>query len=229
VGQHIDRPITIHHPQVRPDERRARIETLLNDVGLSPATEFVDKYPGELSGGQRQRVAIARALAVEPEIIFADEPVSMLDLSIRAGILNLLMDLKESRGISFMYITHDLASARYIADRTMVMYAGQIVESGPSDDVLQRPQHPYTKLLVAAVPNLDKPMSTELPAHSGAPNLINPPAGCPFAPRCPNAMDACTAQMPDPAIFERQRVVRCHLLTNSIDAEENAASARAID
>jgi peptide/nickel transport system ATP-binding protein len=229
VGQHIDRPITIHHPQVRPDERRARIETLLNDVGLSPATEFVDKYPGELSGGQRQRVAIARALAVEPEIIFADEPVSMLDLSIRAGILNLLMDLKESRGISFMYITHDLASARYIADRTMVMYAGQIVESGPSDDVLQRPQHPYTKLLVAAVPSLDKPMSTELPAHSGAPNLINPPAGCPFAPRCPNAMDACTAQMPDPAIFERQRVVRCHLLTNSIDAEENAASARAID
>lgn len=215
VGRHIERPIQLHHAHVLPDELHTRTRRALDAVGLSPASEFVGKRPAELSGGQKQRVAIARALAVEPEIIFADEPVSMLDLSIRAGILNLLLDLKESRGISFMYITHDLAGARYIADRTMVMYAGQIVESGASDDVLQRPEHPYTKLLVAAVPDLDKPMSRQLPAGSGAPNLIDPPPGCPFAARCPSVTDVCTTTMPLPIVLEEKRMVRCHLFTNS--------------
>jgi peptide/nickel transport system ATP-binding protein len=224
VGRHIERPIQLHHAGLRPNELQTRIATALESVGLSPAMEFVGKRPAELSGGQRQRVAIARALAVEPEIIFADEPVSMLDLSIRAGILNLLLELKESRGISLMYITHDLASARYIADRTMVMYAGQIVESGASDDVLQRPQHPYTKLLIAAVPDLDKPMSRQLPAGSGAPNLIDPPPGCPFAPRCPNVMGSCTTTLPPPIALEGKRIVRCHLFTNSQSTEGEAGA-----
>src|SRR5207237_8580971 len=132
-----------------PGRGHERLET----VGLVPPEQTAKKYPHELSGGQRQRVAIARALAVEPTVVLADEPVSMLDVSIRIGILNLMLRLKEQRNLSFLYVTHDIASARYVADEMLVMYAGQIVERGPTEDVLANPLHPYTRLLLSAAPN----------------------------------------------------------------------------
>ena len=152
VQHHRERPLRIHGlaPKSQID---ARVRELLETVGLVPPDEIAQKYPHQLSGGQRQRVAIARALAVEPSVVLADEPISMLDVSIRIGLLNLMADLKRELGIAFLYITHDIASARYVADEVLVMYAGRIVEQGPTDDVLQNPQHLYTRLLLSAVPN----------------------------------------------------------------------------
>ena len=151
VGHHLARPLRIHRV-VPADQVDARVLELLETVGLVPAEIVAAKYPHELSGGQRQRVAIARALAVEPKVVLADEPISMLDVSIRLGILNLIRELKERRHLAFLYITHDLASARYVADDIHVMYRGRIVEYGPTDDVLQQPLHAYTRLLLSAVP-----------------------------------------------------------------------------
>jgi peptide/nickel transport system ATP-binding protein len=151
IAHHIERPLLIHGVVPRAQVRE-RVHELLRTVGLVPPERIAAKYPHQLSGGQRQRVAIARALAVEPAVILADEPISMLDVSIRIGILNLMLDLKERRNIAFLYITHDLASARYVADEVLVMYAGQIVEQGATDSVLLEPLHPYTQLLLSAVP-----------------------------------------------------------------------------
>jgi peptide/nickel transport system ATP-binding protein len=152
IKHHIERPLRIHGVVPR-SEVGERVHELLRTVGLVPPDKVAAKYPYQLSGGQRQRVAIARALAVEPAVILADEPISMLDVSIRIGILNLMLELKERRNIAFLYITHDLASARYLADEVLVMYAGQIVEQGPTDSVLLEPLHPYTQLLLSAVPH----------------------------------------------------------------------------
>src|SRR4051812_21107682 len=152
VRHHVERALRIHK-LVRRDELEDRVHELLRSVGLVPPREIAAKYPHELSGGQRQRVALARVLAVEPKVILADEPTSMLDVSIRIGILNLLLRLKGERGIAFLFVTHDLASARYVADDLLVMYAGQIVERGPVEEVLASPLHPYTRLLLAAVPD----------------------------------------------------------------------------
>ncbi len=157
VGFHIERPIMIHKKSKNVTES---VNELLTTVGLVPPEEFAAKFPYQLSGGQRQRVSIARALAVDPEIILADEPISMLDVSIRMGILNLIEQLKEERGIGFLYITHDLASARYIGDRTIVMYAGHMVEGAESTELMEQPAHPYTKLLLSAVPNPEAGLST---------------------------------------------------------------------
>jgi peptide/nickel transport system ATP-binding protein len=155
VGHHLARPLLVHGVVPR-SQVRDRVHELLRSVGLVPPQEIAAKFPHQLSGGQRQRVAVARALAVEPAVVLADEPISMLDVSIRIGILNLILDLKE-RGIAFLYITHDIASARYVADDILVMYRGRIVEQGPTDAVLQNPQHEYTKLLLSAVPRASQP------------------------------------------------------------------------
>jgi peptide/nickel transport system ATP-binding protein len=160
IEHHIARPLLIHGICSR-GQVDGRVRELLARVGLVPPDEIAQKYPHQLSGGQRQRVAIARALAVEPSVILADEPISMLDVSIRIGILNLILQLKRELGIAFLYITHDIASARYVADEVLVMYRGRIVEQGPTDAVLLDPQHAYTKLLLSAVPNPESGLRLE--------------------------------------------------------------------
>ena len=213
IGFHVERPIKIHkHNHDAPEA----VHQLLASVGLNPAEEFARKYPYQLSGGQRQRVSVARALAVEPEIILADEPISMLDVSIRMGVLNLIEQLKEQRGIGFLYITHDLASARYIGDRTIVMYAGHMVECAESTELMDQPAHPYTKLLLSAVPNPEAGLSTKtVQARGEIPSLIDPPPGCPFAPRCPRVMDICRQTMPAATALSDNHWVRCHLFGSS--------------
>lgn len=197
IGYQLERPLIIHK-RAQGKAIREKVHELLATAGLNPPEEMADKFPFELSGGQRQRVAIARALAVEPEVILADEPISMLDVSIRMGVLNLMQRLKEERGIGFLYITHDLASARYLGDLTMVMYAGHIVESGESAALMENPRHPYTQLLLAAVPNPQAGLTTKtVQARGEVPSLIDPPPGCPFAPRCPLAVAACDDAEPD--------------------------------
>lgn len=209
IGFHLERPIKIHNKKT--DVTKAIYE-LLSTVGLNPPDEFAAKFPYQLSGGQRQRVSIARALAVDPEVILADEPISMLDVSIRMGILNLIEQLKEDRGIGFLYITHDLASARYIGDRTIVMYAGHMVEGAASTELMDQPAHPYTQLLLSAVPNPEAGLSTgEEQARGEIPSLIDPPPGCPFAPRCPHVMDVCRQEMPPVTDLSEHHWVRCHL------------------
>ena len=193
VRHHVERPLRIHH--IVPSRQvEQRVHELLRTVGLVPPEDVAAKYPHELSGGQRQRVAIARALAVEPKVVLADEPISMLDVSIRIGILNLMSKLKEEHGIAFLYVTHDLASARYVADDILVMYAGQIVERGPIEDVLAAPLHPYTRLLLDAVPDpATKTEGQQIELRKGdASAAVDPSEGCRFRVRCPLAIEICS-------------------------------------
>jgi peptide/nickel transport system ATP-binding protein len=207
----LKRPLQIHKKAKR-GELSEQVQALLKRVSLTPAEEFAGKYPHQLSGGQRQRVAIARALAVEPKVILADEPVSMLDVSIRMGILNLMAQLRDESNIAFLYVTHDLASARYFADETMVMYAGRVVESGPSEDLIRTPHHPYTQLLLSAVPDPMKGLRTEEVEVTGeVPNLAAVGQGCPFAPRCKHVMAKCREAMPPVSELGGGRKTRCYL------------------
>jgi peptide/nickel transport system ATP-binding protein len=216
IRHHIERPLRIHR-LVPPAQIEERVHELLRTVGLFPAEEIAAKYPHELSGGQRQRVAIARALAVEPKVLLADEPISMLDVSIRIGILNLMLRLKEEHGIAFLFVTHDLASARYLADDILVMYAGQIVERGPIEEVLATPLHPYTRLLLAAVPDPAKRLQTErIEQRRGlASAAVDPPEGCRFVTRCPLAIDVCSRVTPPLVEARPAQAARCHVTAPS--------------
>jgi peptide/nickel transport system ATP-binding protein len=196
VRYHLTRALRIHQKQLRGAELETALHALLERVHLTPE-RYVDKFPHELSGGQRQRVAIARALAADPEVLLADEPISMLDVSIRVGILNLLQDLRDRLGIAILYITHDIASARYFADETHVMYAGRAVETGDSESVTQDPAHPYTQLLVRSAPDPDQMKADARTSERGEPpNMVRPPTGCAFNPRCPFATDLCREVVP---------------------------------
>jgi len=212
IFHHIARPLLIHK-RANKNSLEKTVFGLLELVGLHPAVETSQKYPHELSGGQRQRVAIARALAVDPEVILADEPISMLDVSVRLGILNLMADLKDKHGISFMYITHDIATARYFAEKTAVMYVGHMVEWGNSDKVTQTPQHPYTQLLLSAVPEAGQSGRRELGAKKGEIPMWKPDTkGCPFAARCPRALDRCSESFPAVTQLADDHFIRCHNL-----------------
>ena len=211
IRNNLIRPLKIHGIVPRGEISR-RVHDLLTTVGLVPAAQFARVFPHQLSGGQRQRVAIARALAVEPLALLADEPISMLDVSIRIGILNLMLRLKDEQHLAFLYITHDIASARYVADEVMVMYAGQVVESGPTEEVLQSALHPYTRLLLAAVPNPEAGLQTRrIEARGDVPTVVDPAPGCRFAPRCPHVMDVCRSTTPILGEEGKKQWVRCHL------------------
>jgi oligopeptide/dipeptide ABC transporter ATP-binding protein len=189
-------------------ERRDRVLELLTRVGLS--SEHLDRYPHEMSGGQRQRVAIARALAVSPSIIVCDEPVSALDVSVQAQVMNLLADLQQERGVAYLFISHDLALVQHIAHRIAVMYLGQVVEIGEAGLLRERLAHPYSRSLFAAAPRIGRARESIPPPLEGdVPSPINPPAGCRFHTRCPHAQPRCTAAMPELRMVNG-RLVRCH-------------------
>jgi peptide/nickel transport system ATP-binding protein len=210
VAYHLARPLQLHRLAADSNSGlRARIMTLLETVGLKPAEDFVDKFPHSLSGGQRQRVAIARALATEPDLICADEPTSMLDVSIRMDILRLLTELRDEHQTAFIFVTHDLAAARQLADRILVLYAGQLVEEAPSDELVAAPKHPYTQLLIAAAPQRGGSLDTPLPAGPGAPKNVDPKPGCPFVERCRAAKNICREKTPGWTLLENNRRVRC--------------------
>jgi len=212
VRHHVERPLRIHRV-VPSNQVEQRVHELLRTVGLVPPEDVAAKYPHELSGGQRQRVSIARALAVEPKVILADEPISMLDVSIRIGILNLMARLKEEHGIAFLYVTHDLASARYVADDILVMYAGQIVERGPIEDILSEPLHPYTRLLLDAVPDpATKTGAQEIDLRKGDTSAaVDPSEGCRFRARCPLAIEICSQTTPQLVEARPRHAARCHV------------------
>lgn len=227
VRYHLSRPLRIHGHARTDAEVTAQVLSLLNRVSLSPAEQFIQKYPHQLSGGQRQRVAIARALAAQPEVLLADEPVSMLDVSIRLDILNLMLRLKDEERLALLFITHDIASARYFAEETLVMYAGQMVEGGPSESVIQEPRHPYTQLLLSAAPDPDRigvdggSALAQLPARGEIPSLISPPSGCRFHPRCPHAMPVCKERFPQRTELGSGHWTNCFLYGDGNSAGTN--------
>ncbi len=193
VYQTVAESLRIHGFRDRGEIAR-RVLECLEIAELKPATEYLHRFPHELSGGQRQRVAIARAMVLEPKVLIADEPVSMLDVSIRADILNLLKRLRERMGLTMIYISHDLATIKYLCDRIAVMYLGKLVELGPADAVIGQPQHPYTRVLVASVPVADPDYArADIDVDDAPPDQIDLPPGCRFAPRCPYAREACNA------------------------------------
>jgi peptide/nickel transport system ATP-binding protein len=221
----IFRALKLHRKGLNRRQRWKTAEEIVELVGLHPASEFLAKYPYELSGGQRQRYGFAQALACGPELILADEPVSMLDVSIRIGVLNLMSELRDKEGVSFLYITHDIASARYVADRLFVMYAGNVVESGPTEDVLQHPKHPYTQLLLSAVPDPQAPVEIAAPEDVGEPpRVIDPGVGCRFRWRCPYAIERCSVETPLLRLLRPEHEAACHVATSDLPEEPKAES-----
>lgn len=220
VSHGILRGLKLHRPELDRKQRMAEAERVVSAVGLSPAGEVLDRYPYELSGGQRQRIGFAQALGYRPTLILADEPVSMLDVSIRVGLLNLMTALRAAEGVSILYITHDLASARYVSDRLLVMYAGHIVESGPTESVLADPKHPYTQLLLAAAPDPRSPIGVDADADPGEPpRVIDPSPGCRFRWRCPLAIERCGVEDPQLLELASAHAAACHVAA-SVEASK---------
>jgi peptide/nickel transport system ATP-binding protein len=215
ISHGVMRNLALHRPDLDPDERRREAERVCDSVGLSP--KMLTRFPYEMSGGERQRIGFAQALAVRPKLILADEPVSMLDVSIRVGILNMMAGLRDHEGVSLLYITHDLASARYVADRIIVMYAGHLVEEGPTETVLSHPKHPYTQLLLSAVADPREEVESVAADTGEPPKVINPSEGCRFRWRCPFAIERCAQVTPRPATIGSTQVA-CHVAANAAEA-----------
>lgn len=212
VSHGIMRAIKLHRPDLDASAQHSEAIRVMQAVGLEPAEAMLAKYPYELSGGQRQRIGFAQALVLRPKLILADEPVSMLDVSIRVGVLNLMAELRRRDGVSILYITHDLASARYIADRIIVMYAGHVVEVGPTEQLLSDPRHPYTKLLLSAVPDPHMPHDEFAAVDAGEPpKVVDPLPGCRFQPRCPYAIDECKTVTPQLGEVAPGQLAACHV------------------
>lgn len=191
IAEAVGHPLVIHRV-ASGEELTRRVHAALERVGLAPVERFASKYPSDLSGGQKQRAVIARAIILEPDVLVADEPVSMLDMSVRAKILQLMLDLKSDLGLTYLYITHDLASAKFFCDRIAIMYLGRVVEIGPTSEIFANPRHPYTKALLKAIPEPDptRMVPRDLP-RGEIPDAAEPPLGCSFHPRCPEAVAAC--------------------------------------
>jgi peptide/nickel transport system ATP-binding protein len=222
VSHGVMRNLALHRPEFSHGERRREAGRVFESVGLKP--EMLGRFPHEMSGGERQRVGFAQALAVRPKLILADEPVSMLDVSIRAGVLNMMAGLRDREGVSLLYITHDLASARYVADRIVVMYAGRMVEAGPAETVLTDPRHPYTQLLLSAVADPGEE-GTSISADTGEPpKVIDPGEGCRFRWRCPLAIETCSEVTPQPRPIGTTQVA-CHVATDRPGGVSSRATA----
>ncbi|MCJ7726243.1 MAG: ABC transporter ATP-binding protein [Acidimicrobiia bacterium] len=217
VGQAIEHPAQIHMPEKTPEERKRMVFELLEAVGMSPPDFFYNKYPHQVSGGQRQRIVLARALITQPDLIVADEPIASADVSVQALLLQLMIELKKEFDLTYLFITHDLATTKYICDRIGIMYLGKIVEIGPLKDVFENPRHPYTRALLSAVPVPDPRHRRTEPLPTGEiPNPINPPSGCNFHPRCSiAAMGVCDGENPRllPVEGAPEHMVSCHLRT----------------
>lgn len=207
----VSEPLIVHGIASSEEERTKLVSEMIERVGLKPARDFLHRYPHELSGGQRQRIAIARAMVLHPAFIVADEPVSMLDVSIRASVLNLMLRLREELDVTYLFITHDLAVARYMSNKMAIMYLGEIVEMGATDDLINHPMHPYTNLLMSAVPIPDPSEKRErVRATSEIPNPIDAPPGCKFHPRCSSAKKGCSQKRPELIEVTPGHIVACH-------------------
>lgn len=230
VGEGIGHGYRIHISN-HPEQMRSAVENMMERVGLTPASTLYEKYPHQLSGGQRQRAVIARALVTQPDLIVADEPIAMADVSVRVLLLDLMRELKDEFNLTYLFITHDLATAKYICDRIGVMYLGKLVEIGTLEEVYRNPTHPYTRALLKSVPVPDPDLrSDEPPIRGEIPNPIDPPSGCHFHPRCPIAADIC--EEVDPLLLASTKrgshQVACHLRTGEyqhLDPERSGASA----
>ncbi|MGH3344215.1 MAG: ABC transporter ATP-binding protein [Carbonactinosporaceae bacterium] len=209
IGTALAHPLQIHGMTGSESETREKVRAALEHVGLAPVERFIHKYPSDLSGGQKQRAVIARAIILGPELLIADEPVSMLDMSVRAKILELMLDLRRELGLTYVYITHDLATAKFFCDRVAIMYLGRIVEVGPVEEIYSDPQHPYTQALIRAIPDPDpaKGAARDLP-RGEVPDAVTPPLGCSFHPRCPKAFEVCGWESRDLRQLLEQRWVQ---------------------
>ena len=220
VSHGVMRSLKLHRPELSAQQRQQEAEKVFTAVGLTPPDEVLQRFPHELSGGQRQRVGFAQALAMRPKLILADEPVSMLDVSIRIGLLNVMAQLRDEQGVSILYITHDIASARYVADRLIVMYAGHIAEQGPVEEVLANPRHPYTQLLLSAVPDPRADLNVSAQTDRGEPpRVIDPAPGCRFRFRCPLAIDVCHAETPRLLPLAPGHDAACHVAQSGAEVK----------
>ena len=209
VGKIIEEPMIINKPNMTKKERMARVMELMDQVGLDPT--YINRYPHEFSGGQRQRIVIARALATSPELLFCDEAVSALDVSVRAQILNLLEELQEELKLTYMFVSHDLSVIEHICDRVVIMYLGKIVEVGTKDDIFKNPKHPYTQALLSAIPLVGKKKTDRIILEGDIPSPVNPPSGCRFHTRCPYATEMCSTVVPELVTLGDEHRVACHL------------------